>query len=45
MLLSRATLRYLFRNEWDKDNPFIERYFTRMKGRQHGPLTSEEVRT
>jgi hypothetical protein len=44
MLFSPATLRYLFLNQWDKDNPFIERYFTRMKQRQRGPLAPAEVK-
>ncbi len=44
MLLSSATLRYLFKGEYDQSNPFIERYFTRIKQRQKGPLAAEEVR-
>lgn len=42
-LLSTETLRYLFLNQFDKNDPFVERYFTRMKGRQRGPMTSAEV--
>lgn len=44
MLFSSATPRYLLLGQYDKDNPFLERYFTRMKQRQRGPLTAAEVK-
>jgi hypothetical protein len=43
-LLSTELLRYLLMNDFDKDDPFVERYFTRLKQRQRGPMTPSEVK-